>query len=296
MTRILVTGINGQVGHALMQNLQHLGEVKGLTRSDADFLQPESLREIIRTYRPDVICNPAAYTAVDKAESETEQAFAVNAQAPAVIAEEAKYIGALLIHYSTDYVYNGLKNSPYVENDPTGPINAYGQSKLAGEQAIQNAACDYLILRTAWVYSRRGHNFFNSMLRLMQEREELGIVDDQTGTPTTANFLATTTAAIIEQALVERRQDRFRSGVYHLTGAGSATWYEFACEIKALLERSGFTGLAEIKPISTEQYPTPAKRAAYSVLNCDAISQRYGLTIPDWRGLLNEIELSEFPA
>lgn len=292
MTRILVTGVNGQVGHELMSRLQGLGELHGLTRAQADFSEPESLRAVIRQYRPDVICNPAAYTAVDKAESEEALAFSVNAEAPALLAEEAKNLGALLIHYSTDYVFDGRRSSPYREDDRTAPINAYGRSKLAGERAIQDIGGDYLILRTAWVYSRRGHNFLNSMMRLLQERAELGIVDDQTGAPTPATFLACSTASIIEQALLERRQGRFQSGVYHLTGAGQTTWYGFACAIKTRLEQQGMTGLAALKPIATEQYPTPARRAPYSVLNCNAICRRFGLTIPDWRDLLNEIDLT----
>lgn len=290
MTRILVTGVTGQVGYELLNTLRELGDVKGLTRQQADLSQPESLIEPIREWRPEVIINPAAYTAVDKAESETDLAMRVNRDAPGILAEQAKALGALLIHFSTDYVFDGCQNRPYRENDPTGPINAYGTSKLAGEQAIQAAGGDYLILRTAWVYSYRGNNFLNSMIRLMQEREELGIVADQRGCPTSALFLADATADIVERAQKKRQQGRFESDIYHLTCAGEASWYEFAAAIREeLLGKKQNAALARLNPINTEDYPTPAKRAAYSVLDCGKILERYRIQRPEWEEALRVV-------
>ncbi len=284
MSRILVTGITGQLGYELMTSLQGIGELKGLTRTDADFSEPESLRAVIQQYHPDIIINPAAYTAVDKAEDEEALAYTINATTPGILAEEANKTGALLIHYSTDYVFDGQQTRPYREDDQTNPINAYGRTKLAGELAIQNLGCDHLILRTAWVYSRRGHNFLNSMNRLMQEKDELGIVNDQIGTPTSATFLADTTAEIVKKVLIERQNGHFQSAVYHLTAAGKATWYEFACAIKNRLEKqNALQPLAKLKPITTDEYPTPAKRAKYSVLDCSNVEKKYHLTIPKWQ-------------
>ncbi len=289
MSRILVTGINGQVGSELMKSLSAENELKGLVREDADFSRPECLRDIIGQYRPEVIINPAAYTAVDKAESEEELAYAVNAIAPAVLAEEARKINALLIHFSTDYVFDGKKQRPYQEHDPTAPINVYGRSKLAGEQAIQKLQVDALIIRTAWVYSHRGNNFLNSMIRLMQERDELGIVDDQTGTPTSAKFLADSIAVVVDKALNQRQKGEFESAVYHLTAGGQASWYDFAREIKMGLEKQNQQqGMADVKPITTAQYPTPARRAEYSVLDCSAIRKAFDVHIPEWQTLLKE--------
>ncbi len=287
MSKILVTGTTGQLGYELMRGLQGLGELKGLIRTDADFSEPESLRVIIQKYRPDIIINPAAYTAVDKAEDEEMLAYTVNAVAPRTLAEEASKIGALLIHYSTDYVFDGQQTRPYREDDKTHPVNAYGRTKLAGEQAIQNIGGDYLILRTAWVYSRRGHNFLNSMIRLIQEKEELGIVNDQTGTPTSAAFLAEATARIVKKIVIERQNGDFQSAVYHLTAAGKATWYEFACAIKKCLEiQNPSQKLAELNSIMTDEYPTPARRAKYSVLDCSTVEKKYALSIPEWQTIL----------
>ena len=286
MSLILVTGVTGQVGSELMKSLQGLGEVKGIGRNEVDLSDPEQIRKVIEQLRPDVIINPAAYTAVDKAESEAELADSINAQAPRIFAEEAKKNDILLVHFSTDYVFDGQKNQPYNESDATHPINTYGRSKLAGEQAVQQQNGDYLILRTSWVYSRHGQNFFNSMKRLMQEREELGIVDDQIGSPTSAGFIASRTAAIVKKAIVEKKQNKFESGIYHLTAGGQTSWYQFALAIKNKLQAEGVENLAALKPIKTAEYPTPAKRAAYSVLDCNRIQQRYGVDIPDWQELL----------
>ncbi len=289
MSLLLVTGVTGQVGSELMKSLQGLGEVKGVSRNEVDLSDPEQIRKVLEQLRPDVIINPAAYTAVDKAESEAELAASINARAPQVFAEEAKKKDILLIHFSTDYVFDGQKNEPYNESDATYPINIYGRTKLAGEQAVQQQNGDYLILRTSWVYSRHGQNFFNSMKRLMQEREELGIVDDQTGSPTSATFIASRTAAIVKKAIVEKQQNRFESGIYHLTAGGQTNWYQFALAIKNKLQAEGVENLAALKPIKTAEYPTPAKRAAYSVLDCKLIQQRYGIDIPDWQELLRAL-------
>ncbi len=285
--KILLTGVSGQIGAELQIQLRNLGEIIAVDRQVADLSQPDRLLERLERFQPDVIINPAAYTAVDKAESEPDLAYAVNAQSPGVLAEFAKKKGALFIHYSTDYVFDGAKHEPYLEIDQTNPINIYGRSKLAGELAVQKVGGEYLILRTAWVYSRTGHNFLNSMLRLISEREQLGIVSDQLGTPTSAKFLASRTVEIVQKAFEERAADRFESAVYHLTADGQATWYDFACAIKKqMADPTGEQALAEIKPISTEQYPTPAKRASYSVLDCRQITARYQFALPSWEDLL----------
>ncbi len=285
--KILLTGVSGQIGAELQIQLRNLGEIIAVDRQMADLSQPDRLLERLERFQPDVIINPAAYTAVDKAESEPDLAYAVNAQSPGVLAEFAKKKGALFIHYSTDYVFDGAKHEPYLEIDQTNPINIYGRSKLAGELAVQKVGGEYLILRTAWVYSRTGHNFLNSMLRLISEREQLGIVSDQLGTPTSAKFLASRTVEIVQKAFEERAAGRFESAVYHLTADGQATWYDFACAIKKqMADPTGEQALAEIKPISTEQYPTPAKRASYSVLDCRQITARYQFALPSWEDLL----------
>lgn len=287
--KILLTGVSGQIGAELQIQLRNLGEIIAVDRQVADLSQPDRLLERLERFQPDVIINPAAYTAVDKAESEPDLAYAVNAQSPGVLAEFAKKKGALFIHYSTDYVFDGAKHEPYLEIDQTNPINIYGRSKLAGELAVQKVGGEYLILRTAWVYSRTGHNFLNSMLRLISEREQLGIVSDQLGTPTSAKFLAASTLEIVEKALVERQGGKFDSAVCHLVASGKASWYDFACEIrKCMAEGQGEQGLAEIAPITTKQYPTPAKRAAYSVLGCREVVERYQLILPQWQALLKD--------
>jgi dTDP-4-dehydrorhamnose reductase len=286
--KILLTGATGQVGWELARTLMPLGDVIAVDRSQADLTDLKALRATIQLHKPDVIVNPAAYTAVDKAETEQELAFLVNAEAPGVLAEEAKKMGALLVHYSTDYVFDGSKNTPYVENDATNPINVYGASKLAGERAIQSVAGDYLILRTSWVYASRGNNFLKTILRLAAEREELKIVADQIGSPTWARLIAETTAHIVKQAMIKRQSNNFDSDVYHLTSSGDTSWHGFAQKIVDIVREQGKMELKNraIHPIPTTDYPLPAKRPTNSRLSTERLEQQLGLTLPSWDNAL----------
>jgi dTDP-4-dehydrorhamnose reductase len=286
--KILLTGATGQVGWELARTLLPIGVVIAVDRNQADLADLNSLRAIIRQHQPNVIVNPAAYTAVDKAETEQELAFLVNAEASGILAEESKKIGALLVHYSTDYVFDGTKSTPYTEGDATNPINVYGQSKLAGEQAIQSVACDYLILRTSWVYASRGNNFLKTILRLTAEREELKIVADQIGSPTWARLIAETTAHVIRQAMHERQVNSFNSGIYHLTSSGETSWHGFAQKIVDIVREQGKLELKNqaILPIPTSAYPLPAKRPANSRLATNRLEQQFGLTLPSWDNVL----------
>ncbi len=283
--KILVLGSQGQVGWELARALLPVGEVVSLGRAEADFAQPASLREVVRGHRPDLIVNAAAYTAVDKAESEESLAHAVNAEAPGVLAEEAKRGGALLVHYSTDYVFDGTQGRPYLEGDVPNPRSAYGRSKLAGEAAIAATGADHLILRTSWVYGARGHNFMRTILRLAGERETLRIVADQTGAPTWSRWIADATAHVARAALARRTKENFGSGIYHLTSAGATTWHGFASEIvgqyRALCP--GYPlAVREIAPIPTSAYPLPATRPANSRLDCSKLRNDYGIVAPPW--------------
>ncbi len=286
--RILLTGGTGQVGWELARTLMPLGEVIAVDRSQVDLSDLNTLRGIVEQHQPHVIVNPAAYTAVDKAESESELAFLVNAEAPRVLAEEANKIGALLVHYSTDYVFDGSKNTPYTENDATHPINVYGQSKLAGEQAIQSVGGDYLILRTSWVYTSRGSNFLRTIMRLAAEREELKIVADQIGTPTWARLIAEATAHVVRQSVFEQQSGIFNSNAYHLTASGEPSWHGFAQKIVDIAREQGKTELRNqvIHPIPTTDYPLPAKRPANSRLSNESLEQQFGLVMPSWDNAL----------
>ncbi len=288
---ILLTGRNGQVGWELQRTLLPLGRIHAFGRRELDLADAAAVRRKLEAIRPDVIVNAAAYTAVDKAESEPEMAHAINATAPALLAQEAAKCRALLIHYSTDYVYDGAKTSPYVENDPTRPLGAYGRSKLAGEAGIRAAGCDHLIFRTSWVYASRGANFLRTVLRLAAEREELRIVADQVGAPTWARLIAEATAHALKQALQERRSGNFESGLFHLTAAGETSWHGFAGAI--LAGRSGLRVKA-VTPIATAEYPLPAPRPANSRLNTDAFRARFGLALPGWQDCL-QLCLEEIP-
>ena len=254
---ILLTGKNGQVGWELQRALLPLGRVAAFGHGELDLADPGAVRRKLDEVRPEVVVNAAAYTAVDKAESEPEQANAVNAAAPALLAQEAARRGALLAHYSTDYVYDGAKAAPYVESDKTNPLGAYGRSKLAGEEGIRASGCDHLIFRTSWVYAARGANFLRTILRLAAEREELRIVMDQIGAPTWARLIAEATALALRQALAERRHGRFESGLFHLACAGETSWHGFASAIVA--GRSGLR-VKTVTPITTADYPLPAPR------------------------------------
>lgn len=282
MSRILITGKTGQVGYELERSLQGLGEIIAVDRSQMDLADLDQVRDVIRRVKPTLIVNPAAYTAVDKAESEPELAMRINGEAPGVMAEEAKKLGAALIHYSTDYVFDGTKEGAYVETDPTCPVNVYGSSKLAGEQAIAASGVAHLILRTSWVYSTHGKNFLLTMRRLAQEREELGIVSDQFGAPTWSRTIADTTAHIVAQSLATADQAAWwnaRSGLYHLTAQGSTTWFGFTEEIMA---HPSIAKKPRLKPILAQDYPVPAKRPANSVLSSQRVIDTF-CGLPQWQ-------------
>jgi dTDP-4-dehydrorhamnose reductase len=342
--RILLTGKNGQVGSELARFLPSIGEVVALGRAELDLTRADSIRRVIAQLRPKIIINAAAYTAVDQAEQDEPSARAINAEAPGVMAEEAKKIGAFLIHYSTDYVFDGAKRSPYVEADPTNPLGAYGRTKFAGEEAIEASGVPHLILRTAWVYATSGKNFLLTVLRLASTREELRIVNDQCGAPTSARAIAIATARVVccsggaspaflllpnsatkldrmepgsaTRDVLERDPIDFlaqHTGTYHLTAAGETTWYEFA--VAVLNGVQGLIRPAEgshaptlppatpwlaaatggrpimakrVVPITTAEYPTPARRPAYSVLSNVRFASAFGFSLPDWRAQLAE--------
>jgi dTDP-4-dehydrorhamnose reductase len=283
--RILLTGATGQVGWELARSLMPLGEVIALTRAQCDLSHPETIPGIVQEIKPDVIVNAAAYTAVDKAEEEEELATIINGTSVGMLAEEAKKRNALFVHYSTDYVFDGTKAEPYTEDDAPNPINAYGRSKLAGEQAIQQMGCDHLILRTTWVYAARGKNFLKTMLRLAQEREELRIVADQYGAPTWARNIADVTAHVLATAQREQQAGVFASGTYHLCASGKITWHGFS---NAIIERAkqlapaGSINTKRVLPITTEDYPLPAPRPKNSQMDSSSLTARFGVIMPEW--------------
>jgi len=280
--RILLTGANGQVGWELRRTLSSLGEVVALDSRAMNLADTAAVRQKVRNIAPSIIVNPAAYTAVDKAESEPERARAVNAVAPGILAEEAGRLDALLVHYSTDYVFNGSGTTPWREDDVCDPLNVYGATKLAGERAIQAAGCRHFIFRTSWVYGARGSNFLLTMRRLMRERPELKIVADQIGAPTWCRDLAEATALVLSQiASPARSFDQW--GVYHMTHAGETSWHGFAEAIQALDET---LASARLLPIPGCDYPTPAQRPLNSRLNNDRLEQAFGLRLQDWRAAL----------
>ncbi|MGE6384292.1 dTDP-4-dehydrorhamnose reductase [Pseudomonas sp. NPDC078416] len=282
--RILISGQQGQVSQALQQRLQNMGELIVLGRDQLDLSQPESIRPVVRDIKPDLIINAAAHTAVDQAESEPDLAFAINATSPGVFAEEAAAMGIPLIHYSTDYVFDGSKDGAWVESDAPNPLGVYGSSKLAGERAIAAAGGQHLILRTSWVYSLTGRNFLLTMQRLLQEREKLSIVADQIGAPTWAGTIAASTAA-----LIERWRDGAPGawGVYHLTASGETSWFGFAEAIGQQLINSG-KPCATLEPIASSAYPTPAARPLNSRLDCSLLQREWGVSQPDWHDALLE--------
>src|SRR5580698_7134753 len=275
--KILVFGRVGQVGWELRHKLACLGQVSSVDFPEIDFSKPDTIRDAVRAVEPTVIVNAAAYTAVDKAEAAPEPAWAINATGPGVIAEEAKRLGALMVHYSTDYVYDGSKQGPWVETDKPNPLNVYGKSKLAGDEAIAAVGGDYLILRTSWVYGARGANFLLTMLRLSKEKPELRIVDDQIGSHTTSECIAQATADILAQVITPGCGLGGRSGVYHFTCAGATTWFGFA---KAFLTKQAVC--PKLTPIPASEYPVPAVRPVNSVLSCDRIAETFGIRMPSW--------------
>jgi dTDP-4-dehydrorhamnose reductase len=286
MKKILCTGISGQVGQELQQTLINSGSIIAVGRNELDLSEPESIRQIINKIEPDVIINAAAYTAVDKAETELELAKAINGTAPTIMAQEAQKLGATLVHISTDYVFDGQKNTPYLEDDPTNPIGAYGQSKLLGEEGVRQNCTNHIILRTAWVYGSRGHgNFVKTMLRLGAEREEIRVVADQVGTPTWSKDIA-----IAITQLLTALESGASFGTYHFTNSGVTSWYDFAVAIFEEAKQIGFPIKVErVVPITTADYPTPAKRPAYSVLSNGKIAKTLGNYAPHWRQSLRQM-------
>lgn len=285
--KILLLGANGQVGWELQRALAPLGTVTAVTRGgedgfSADLSRPEALGAMVRQVAPDVIVNAAAYTAVDQAESEPEMAEAVNATAPAVLAREARALGAWLVHYSTDYVFDGSGVQPWHENDPTGPLNVYGRTKREGEVAIQDTGCRHLIFRTSWVYASRGRNFIRTMLRLAAERDALQVIDDQHGAPTGAALIADVTAQVLPMV----KQHPERGGLYHLAAAGETTWHGYA---RWLIERARQAGwpvkvaMEAIAPVTTDAFPTKAHRPGNSRLDYSRVEDTFGLRMPPWQ-------------
>ncbi|MFZ2162788.1 MAG: dTDP-4-dehydrorhamnose reductase [Sideroxyarcus sp.] len=290
MSKILVTGKNGQVGWELQRSLAAFGQVVAVDLEEMNLADADAIRRTVREVRPDIIVNPAAYTAVDKAEGDFNLAMAVNGTAAGVFAEEAKQLGAVLVHYSTDYVFDGDKPTPYTESDAPNPQSVYGKTKLAGDQAIQVSGCNHLILRTSWVYGVHGGNFIKTILRLARERDELRIVADQFGAPTWARDLAQATAAALG-SWKNKDWDRNLSGLYHLTAAGRTNWHQYAEEI-VQLARKYDSALASkplsIKGIATHEYPVPAKRPVNSVLANDKIRDAFGIVLPAWQDSVAE--------
>lgn len=277
--RILLTGKNGQLGSELQPLLASLGEVFAVGRETLDLAKPDAISSLMAEIKPHIVVNAAAYTAVDKAETETDLATAINGIAPGILAAESQRINAKLIHVSTDYVFDGTQSHPYVETDPTNPLGHYGASKLAGEQAILATHANYAIIRTAWVYGTGGTgNFVKTMLRLGREREELKVVMDQVGTPTWTRDLATAIVQLIPQLNSQT------SGIYHYTNSGVTSWYDFAI---AIFEEAKLLGvplkIQQVIPITTAEYPTPARRPAYSVLNGKKLATLLGNHPPQWR-------------
>lgn len=281
MKRILLTGTNGQVGYELARSLQGLGEVVALDRAAMDLSDLAQVRDVIRSLKPDLIVNPAAYTAVDKAESEPELAMRINGEAPGVMAEEAGRLGAAMIHYSTDYVFDGSKEGAYTEQDAPCPVSVYGRSKLAGEQAIEAAGIRHLILRTSWVYGMRGKNFLLTVLRLAQERDELRIVADQFGAPTWSRTIAEATARIVAGG-----DWNAESGTYHLTAKGRTSWHGFT---EAILDNATLAKKPVVTPIATADYPLPARRPANSVLSQQRFIDAFG-ELPAWDAALKSCQ------
>ena len=298
MNRILLIGKNGQVGWELRRTLAPLGEVIALDHQEMDLADPDAIRGVMREQRPHLVVNAAAYTAVDKAEEETDLAMAINGTAPGILAEEAKRAGAFLVHFSTDYVFDGEKESPYTEEDAPNPINVYGKTKLAGEQAIQAVGTPHLILRTSWVYGARGKNFLLTILRLARERPELKVVNDQTGAPTWSRMIAEATAQILAKIYSTSTSRVTRTSnvgdIYHLTGSGETTWFGFAEAILAEATRLISSPSMRLTPISTAEYPQPARRPRNSLMSNRKLGDTFGLVMPSWQDMI-KLCLEEAP-
>jgi len=280
---MLLTGPRGQVGYELRRSCAALGELIAFDHAALDLADADAIRRVVREVKPDLILNAAAYTAVDKAESEPALAMSINGMAPGILAEEAKRLGASIVHYSTDYVFDGTKAGPYIEEDAPNPVSVYGRSKLAGEQAVAAVGAPYLVFRTSWLYGNRGHNFMLTIRRLAAERTELRVVNDQYGAPTWARLVAEATALAIGRT--DGRLGAL-SGVYHLTCSGRTSWHQFACEIVRHAASAQGGEPVRIEPIGTADYPTPARRPVNSVLSCERARQQLGIALPDWETAL----------
>jgi len=278
--KILLIGKIGQVGWELRRTLAPLGQLTCVDYPEINLAEGSSVKRWVHETAPSVIVNAAAYTAVDKAESEPDLAMKINGIAPGILAEEARRIDALLVHYSTDYVFDGTKTTPYVEEDQPNPLSAYGRSKLAGEQAIQQVDCDHLIFRLCWVYGARGQNFMLTIMRLASEREKLRVVRDQIGSPTWSRMIAEATALALKQVLSVCEARGFR-GIYHLSASGQTSWHGFAEAIVKLMPADA-KKCREVEAITTPEFPTAARRPAWSVLCCDKLKRTFGLQLPDW--------------
>jgi len=283
--KLLLLGKGGQVGWELQRSLAPLGELVALdfdsTDYSADFSQPEQVAETVRRLRPDVIVNAAAHTAVDKAEAEPDLARKLNATTPGLVAQVAQELGALMVHYSTDYVFDGSGSTPWRETDPTGPLSVYGQTKLEGEQLVAQHCSRHLIFRTSWVYAARGGNFAKTMLRLAKDREQLTVIDDQFGAPTGAELLADVTAHAVRATL----HDPTKTGLYHAVASGETNWHGYACYVLALAHQAGISlkaGLNAVKAVPTSAFPTPAKRPCNSRLDTTKLQTAFGLRLPHW--------------
>jgi dTDP-4-dehydrorhamnose reductase len=286
---ILITGSTGQVGGELVRLLAPLGPIHAPTRAELDLSDPASIRKTVRELKPRWIVNPAAYTAVDRAEAEPDLAFAINATAPGILGEEAAKIGAAVLHFSTDYVFAGTGTEPYAESAPTGPLGVYGESKLAGEQALAASGAAHLIFRTSWVYGATGKNFLLTVLRVAREREQMSIVDDQHGAPTWSRELARLAVAILTKA-PDPASARAFEGLYHAAAQGETTWFGFAQEVLRLRRvAEPTTNFAELIPIPTSAYPTPAKRPANSRLDTRKLKATFGFEFLPWQQALAEV-------
>jgi dTDP-4-dehydrorhamnose reductase len=287
---VLVFGGSGQVGWELRHRISRLGQIGQVESPRVDFSDPDAIRKAVREVRPAFIVNAAAYTAVDKAEAEPELAAAINAIAPGILAEEARRFGSILIHYSTDYVFDGTKPAPYFETDAPNPLNVYGRTKLAGDQAIQSVGGDYLILRTSWVYGPRGTNFLLTMLRLAAERTELRIVDDQLGAPTSSASIARATLEILAPMLSSPQHGlRGLSGIYNLTNTGATTWFRFAKAIFTAQSAVSAAPIPNLVPIKTSEFPRPARRPANSRLSCQCLEETFDVRMQTWQDALSDV-------
>lgn len=284
---ILVIGKIGQVGWELRRTLAPLGRLVCVDYPEVDLTDGTSIRKWVRDAAPAVVVNAAAYTAVDKAETEPDRCRQINAVAPGILAEEAKKLGALLVHYSTDYVFDGTKRTPYIEEDAPNPLGVYGRSKLAGDQAVQQAGGRHLIFRLCWVYGARGQNFLLTIMRLAREREKLRVVGDQAGCPTWSRMIAETTALALKQALAASEPGAL-TGVYHLAASGQTTWHGFTQAIVDLMPPEN-RKCQVVEAITTPEYPTPARRPAYSVLSCEKLKRTFGLQLPEWKQSLEQV-------